>query len=62
MLSKLLTEKFYNYLERIIHELLNVKKKNKNTVVGILKTVHYLFQQKYTPQDKKIMIIFAFQW
>ena len=29
MLSKLLTKKFYNYLERIIHEFLNVKKKNK---------------------------------
>ena len=27
MLSKLLTKKFYNYLERIIHEFLNVKKK-----------------------------------
>lgn len=58
-----LTEKFYNCLERI-HELLNVKKKNKTLWLGLWKQyITYLFQWKHTPQDKKItMIIFAFQW
>lgn len=39
MFSRLLTGKFYNCIEKIIHELLNVKK--QNTVVGTLKAVHY---------------------